>query len=69
MEGAMKSFWQSLTVASAEVSFAWRVLVVVCLASILALVFEASMDAIFPIFTLGFLAAVAEHVMRDRNSP
>jgi hypothetical protein len=64
----MNGFWQSLTVMFGEVSFSWRVLLVVCSACILALAFQASMDVIFPIFTIGFLAAIGEHVMSDRNS-
>jgi hypothetical protein len=69
MEGAMNNFWQSVTVVFGEISSTWRVLFVVCLACILAFVFDASTDAVFPIFTLGFLAAIAEHVMRNRNNP
>jgi hypothetical protein len=65
----MHSFWQSVTAVFGEVSFAWTVLFVVCIASILVFVFEASTDAIFPIFTLGFLAAIAEHVMHRGNNP
>jgi hypothetical protein len=64
----MNSFWQRLTVEFGEVGFLWTVLFVICIASILAFVFEASTDAIFPIFTLGFLAAIAEQVMHRRNS-
>lgn len=65
----MNGFWQRISVVFGELSFVWTVLFVICIACILAFVFEASTDAIFPIFTLGFLAAIAEHVMRNRNGP
>jgi hypothetical protein len=68
-EAAMNSFWQRLTVVFGEVSFVWTVLFVICIASILAFVFDASTDAIFPIFTVGFLAGIAEHVVHRRNNP
>jgi hypothetical protein len=64
----MNNFWQSVTVVFAK-SVSSRVLFVVCLAFVLAFLFEAPTDAIFPIFTLGFLAAIAEYVMHDRNNP
>ena len=63
----MNGFWQGLTAVVGEVSFTWTVLFVVCFACVLAFVFEATADIIFPIFTLGFLTAIAEHVMRNRN--
>lgn len=65
----MNGFWQRVTVVFGEVSFVWTVLFVICIASILAFVFGASTDAIFPLFTLGFLAAIAEHVIHRRNNP
>jgi hypothetical protein len=65
----MNDFWHRVIGVFGEVSFVWTVLLVICIASILAYVFEASTDAIFPIFTLGFLAAIAEHVMQRRNNP
>jgi hypothetical protein len=65
----MNGFWQRVSVAFGGVSFAWTMLFVICIASILAFVFDVSTDAIFPIFTLGFLAAIAEHVLRNRNNP
>ena len=65
----MNRFWR--IVMFGEVSFAWTLLFVICIACILylGLCVDASMNVIFPIFTLGFLAAVAERVMRGRNSP
>jgi hypothetical protein len=65
----MNSFWQRVTVVFGEVGFLWTALLVICIASILALMFDVSTNAIFPIFTLGFLAAIAEHVMHRRNNP
>ena len=65
----MNGFWQRVTVVFGEVSFVWTVLFVICIASILAFVFGVSTDAIFPLFTLGFLAAIAEHVIHRRNNP
>ncbi len=65
----MESFWQSVAVLFGGVGITWAVLLVVCFACILAFVFEASIDAIFPIFTLSFLTAIAQHVMRNRNGP
>jgi hypothetical protein len=68
MEGALSSFWQDLTAVFGKVNFTWTVLLVVCFACVLALVFEASIEITFPIVALGCLTALAEHVMRDRNT-
>jgi hypothetical protein len=65
----MNDFWQRVTVVFGGVSFALTLLLVICIASIVAFIFGASTDAISPIFTLGFLAAIAEHAIRSRNSP
>jgi hypothetical protein len=68
LEDALSHFWQDLTAVFAEISFTWTVLLVVCFACVLALVFEASIEITIPIIALGCLTAVAEHVMRDRNA-
>jgi hypothetical protein len=68
MEDALSHFWQDLTTAFAEINFAWTVLLVVCFACVLALVFEASIEITLATVALGCLTAVAEHVMRDRNA-
>jgi hypothetical protein len=68
MEGALSSFWQDLTAVFSKASFTWTVLLVVCFACVLALVLDASIEITFPIVALGFLTALAEHVMRDRNA-
>jgi hypothetical protein len=63
----MSGFWQSLSAIIGEGSFAWTVLFVVSFACVLAFVFDATIDIVFPMFTLGFLTAIAEHVMRNRD--
>jgi hypothetical protein len=68
MEDALRHFCQDLTAAFAEISFTWTVLLVVCFACVLALVFEASIEITLPIVALGCLTALAEHVMRDRDA-
>jgi hypothetical protein len=68
MEDALSHFWQDLTAVFAENSFTWTVLLVVCFACVLAFVFEASIEITLPIVALGCLTALAEHVMRDRNT-
>ena len=65
----MHSLWQSLTAVVGEVSFVWTVLFVVFFACVLAFVFEATIDIVVAIVTLGCLTAIAEHVMHHRNSP
>jgi hypothetical protein len=49
MEDALRHFCQDLTAAFAEISFTWTVLLVVCFACVLALVFEASIEITLPI--------------------
>jgi hypothetical protein len=68
MEGALSSFWQNLTAVFGKASFTWTVLLVVCFACVLALVFEASIEITLPTVALGCLTALAEYVMRDRNA-
>jgi hypothetical protein len=68
MEGALGNVWQDLAAVFVNVSFTWTVLFVVCFACVLGFVFEASVEITFPIVALGCLAALAEHVMRDRNA-
>jgi len=68
MEGALSNVWQDLAAVFGNVSFTWTVLFVVCFACVLAFVFEASIEIIFPIVTLGCLTALAEHVRRDGNA-
>ncbi len=63
----MNSFWESLTTIISEGSFTWTVLFVVGFACILAFAFDATIEIVFPIFTLGFLTAIAEHVMHNRR--
>jgi hypothetical protein len=65
----MNAFLRNITAVTNQNSFAWTVLFVVCFACILAFVFEAPIEIIFPIIALGFITAVAEHVMHDRNNP
>jgi hypothetical protein len=68
MEGALNNFWQDLSAVFAEISFTWTVLLVVCFACVLALVFEASIEITLPAVALGCLTALADHVMRDRDA-
>jgi len=68
MEGALSNFWQVLTAVSAEIGFTWTVLLAVCFACILAVVFETSIEIILPVVALGCLTALAEYVMRDQNA-
>jgi hypothetical protein len=65
----MTSSWKSLTSIIGESGFAWTVLFVVCLACVLAFVFQATFDIIVTIVVLGCVTAVAEHVMHSRNQP
>lgn len=68
-EAAMQSFCQDMIALFSQTSFALTVLFVVAFACLLALVFEASIEIIFPIVALGGLTAVAEHVMHRRKNP
>jgi hypothetical protein len=68
VEGGLSNGWQDLAAVFGKVSFTWTVLCVACFACVLAIVFEASIEITFPIVVLGFLTALAEHVMRARDA-
>lgn len=63
----MNDIWRSIIAIASQNSFVSTVLFVVCFACILAFVFEATVDIIVAIVTLGCVTAVAEHVMHFRN--
>jgi hypothetical protein len=67
-EVAMNHFWQNLTATTSQGSFSWKVLVVVCLACVLACAFGAGIETFISIITLGCLTAIAKYVMDDRNA-
>jgi hypothetical protein len=64
----LSNFWHGLTAVFADIGFTWTVLLVVCFACVLALVFEASIEITLPTVALGCLTALAEYVMRDQNA-
>ena len=64
----MNDIWRSIIAIASQNSFVSTVLFVVCFACILAFVFEATIDIVIAVVTLGCVTAVAEHAMHPHNN-